>query len=47
MAGPPEYQGLARTDLSFEQRLADLNSNAPLSRALNGPYELNKENRVR
>jgi Ca2+-binding RTX toxin-like protein len=30
-----------RTDLSFEQRVADLNSNAPPSRALNGPYELN------
>jgi Ca2+-binding RTX toxin-like protein len=32
-----------RTDLSFEQRLADLNSNAPPSRALNGPYALNKK----
>jgi hypothetical protein len=32
-----------RTDLSFEQRLADLNSDAPPARALNGPYELNKK----
>jgi hypothetical protein len=32
-----------RTDLSFEQRLADLNSDAPPSRALNGTYELNKK----
>jgi hypothetical protein len=32
-----------RTDLSFEQRLADLISNAPPSRALNGPYSLNKK----
>ena len=31
-----------RTDLSFEQRLADLNSDGP-SRALNGPYALSKK----
>jgi hypothetical protein len=32
-----------RTDLSFEQRLADLISDAPPARALNGPYHLNKK----
>jgi hypothetical protein len=32
-----------RTDLSFQQRLADLISNAPPARALNGPYHLNKD----
>jgi hypothetical protein len=32
-----------RTDLSFEQRLADLISKAPPARALNGPYELNNK----
>jgi Ca2+-binding RTX toxin-like protein len=33
----------SRTDLSFEQRVADLISDAPPSRALNGPYMLNKK----
>jgi Ca2+-binding RTX toxin-like protein len=33
----------SRTDLSFEKRLADLISSAPPSRALNGPYGLNKK----
>jgi hypothetical protein len=32
-----------RTDLSFEQRLADLINDAPPARALNGPYHLNKK----
>ncbi len=32
-----------RTDLSFEQRLADLNSDGPPSRALNGRYSLSKK----
>jgi Ca2+-binding RTX toxin-like protein len=32
-----------RTDLSFQQSLADLISNAPPARALNGPYQLNKK----
>ena len=32
-----------RTDLSFEQRLTDLNSDAPPARALNGPYGLSKK----
>jgi hypothetical protein len=32
-----------RTDLSFEQRVADLISNAPPARALNGAYHLNKK----
>jgi hypothetical protein len=31
-----------RTDLSFEQRLADLNSDGP-PRGLNGPYQLSKK----
>ena len=32
-----------RNDLSFEQRIADLISDAPPSRAFNGPYMLNKK----
>lgn len=32
-----------RQDLSFEQRIADLISDAPPSRALNGPFMLNKK----